>query len=238
MLYFQTDTFGALNDLATIEATPHANRCSPIRVLEDGNPLAGPNASCEVVTRQGLGRTCHTPDKLFFTTSDNTSPYTTEPERAYQLTLDPDRTCDAALWLYPGDKAKVMLVPTNLATTNRGIGDADRGRHRLRGIKEGDDLNAVVTVRVRAGNQVRPKPQCRSRPSRDEEPRSASIPGSRPAPTRSASRSSTTRSTSCCSRPSGSPTAGAADYRITATSCRATASNRPDGVNSCDSWSE
>lgn len=120
LLYFATENLGYLNDAATIELTPHASRCSPIRVLEQGKLLPGANSACEVAARQGKGRSCHTPDKLFFTTSDDTSPYTTD--RSYTLALDPDRSCDAALWLYPGDSAKLSMRPVDAGLLSRGAG--------------------------------------------------------------------------------------------------------------------
>jgi hypothetical protein len=104
-LVFQTDAYGFLNDAATGLVSPHATRCSPLRVLEDGVLLPHPNESCDDVQKQGRGRMCHTPDKVFFTASDGSNPF--ETGRDYRLALDPMRTCDGGLWAYPGDTARV-----------------------------------------------------------------------------------------------------------------------------------
>lgn len=152
LLFFQTETLGFLNDASTALLSPHATRCSPLRVLEDGAPLPHPNESCDDVQKQGLGRTCHTPEKVFFTTSDDTNPYITE--RDYRLALDPLRTCDGGLWLYPGDQARLEARPYDLRGLRRGAGAltvraADLGSPRP------DAVPDQVRIRVKAGNQIR-----------------------------------------------------------------------------------
>lgn len=155
LMFFQTEGLSAFNDLATIEVTPHASRCSPLRVVEDGVPLPGPNTSCDMVTRYGMGRTCHTPDKVFFTAIDNSNPYLSETPSTYGLALDPERSCDAALWLYPYDRARVDARPYDLAVTNRGAGVLIVAGRDFGAIADEDQTEPTVTLRVRAGNQVR-----------------------------------------------------------------------------------
>jgi hypothetical protein len=151
LVYFPSDGFGYLNDLATIEVSPHASRCSPIRVLEDGEMLPRPNVSCDEVTKHMRGRTCHTPEKLFFTTPDRTDPYTNG--RTYQLTLDPERRCDGGLWLYPMDRVRIGARPTDTARLLRGSGAIRIVGSALGGTGRGGD--AHLSLKVRAGNQIR-----------------------------------------------------------------------------------
>jgi hypothetical protein len=151
LVYFPSEPFGYLNDLSTLEITPHSSRCSPLRVLEDGRPLPLHNVSCEEVTRHLKGRTCHTPDKLFFSTPDGSDPYTND--RDYTLALDRTRTCDGALWLYPGDRAKLVARQLDRAQLQRGAGAIRIAGAELGASGRGGD--PVLQVRVRAGNQIR-----------------------------------------------------------------------------------
>lgn len=151
LLFYTTEGFAFLNDTATIEVTPHASRCSPVRVLEDGVPLSGPNAGCEEVTRQGLGRTCQTADKLFFTTSDDSNAYTTD--RTYSLALDPARSCDASLWLYPGDKARLTVRREDMEQLVRGVGALRVVANDFGGATR--DVPQAIQVRLRAGKEIR-----------------------------------------------------------------------------------
>lgn len=151
-LYFPAETWSFLNDQATGLVSPHATRCSPLRVLEDGAPLPHPNESCDDVLKQGRGRTCHTPDKVFFTTPDGTNPYLTD--REYRLVLDPMRTCDGGLWLYPGDRVRLTARAYDLAALRRGAATltaiaADMGAVRA------EVLDPRVDIRVRAGGEPR-----------------------------------------------------------------------------------
>ncbi|MEZ4239444.1 MAG: hypothetical protein R3F59_25460 [Myxococcota bacterium] len=150
LVYFRSEGFGFLNDIATIEATPLASRCSPVRVLEDGAPLPLPNVSCEEVTKHLRGRTCHTPEKLFFTTPDRTDPYLNG--RHYRLALDPDRSCGGGLWLYPGDRARLAARPIDTEALLRGSGAL-----RVAGTPLGptEQENGALKVRVKAANMLR-----------------------------------------------------------------------------------
>ncbi|HHO49702.1 MAG TPA: hypothetical protein ENK18_02250 [Deltaproteobacteria bacterium] len=117
---FETPHLGQLSDAATVEATRTASRCSPVRVLEDGSPLPHPNVSCDAVRRAGHGRLCHTADRVHFSASDDTHP--SHNGRDYALALDPDRWCDGAVWLYPGDLMRISLQPGDLSALIGGIG--------------------------------------------------------------------------------------------------------------------
>jgi hypothetical protein len=151
MLYFPAEAFSFLADQTTIDLTPHASRCSPLRVLEDGLPLPLHNVGCEEVMKHGMGRVCHAPDKVFFTTSDDTNPYATG--RDYRLTLDEERSCDAALWLYPGDRTRLGSRPGELWAMPRGANTLRIAAQDMGSGKRGGE--PYVTVRVRAGNQLR-----------------------------------------------------------------------------------
>lgn len=151
LLYFPVEALDFLADATTVDLTAHASRCSPLRVIEDSAPLPYPNVGCEEVMKHGYGRTCHAPDKLFFTTSDDSNPYSTG--RLYEIALDEMRSCDAALWLYPGDRVRINARQGDFAAMPRGANTLsllayDRGSSRKGG-------ESQLIVRVRAGNQLR-----------------------------------------------------------------------------------
>ena len=56
---------------------------SPLRVLEDGKTLLQAHANHDDIRKQGLGRFSHWGTKLYFSTSDNTSPL--ENGRTYEI---------------------------------------------------------------------------------------------------------------------------------------------------------
>lgn len=99
---------------------PYANKCSPVRVLEDGVPLPHHHASCaEMATVRG-GRVCHAGDALYFTTPDGSDPL--RNGRSYTLALDAERLCDrinqrettplrGSRWIYPGDVVEIAVPP-------------------------------------------------------------------------------------------------------------------------------
>ncbi len=97
-----------------------ADVCSPVRVLEDGVPLAWPNTFCAHVRQLGHGRTCHVGDELMFSASDGSDPTTNG--RHYTLALAHDRRCALAIqrgrgalydaiWLYPEDLGRWLAPP-------------------------------------------------------------------------------------------------------------------------------
>jgi hypothetical protein len=74
---------------------------SPLRIFEDGKPLAHPNASCRKVKQFGKGRFCHSHEIVLLSSSDNTDPLANS--RDYTLVLSDERQFEGGLWLYPGD---------------------------------------------------------------------------------------------------------------------------------------
>ncbi|HMV69107.1 MAG TPA: hypothetical protein PKA64_19835, partial [Myxococcota bacterium] len=101
-----------------------ADACSPVRVLEDGAPLAWPDTFCAHVAQLGHGRTCHVGDAVQFSSSDGTDPQ--RNGRRYTLALDPSRACKLKVrrgetaihdgwWLYPGDAASFLAPPERRA---------------------------------------------------------------------------------------------------------------------------
>lgn len=152
LAYFETEHLHFLSDAATADANPAARRCSPIRVLEDGEPLPIGNVSCEETLRHRRGRYCHTNDRVYFSASDDTSPF--DNERSYELALDPERRCWGSQWLYPGDHMR--LRPDE--------GDLDRFAEGARALTlrgtsatgKGDAAKPVfLTVKIWVNNKVR-----------------------------------------------------------------------------------
>lgn len=148
MAQFRTDGLGFLSDLATIEVTRHASRCSPIRVLAEGVPLPRPNTTCNEAYRFRKGRMCHTYERVLFTTADGSNPF--RDGRTYELALDPERHCDGARWLYPGDHLR-LLVPGRGLSAHDDLDSLVLQIHDLSGRSEGD--GAVVMVRLWAGDE-------------------------------------------------------------------------------------
>ncbi len=112
--WFELPAWRFLSDVATRQVTPWASRCSPIRVLEDGQPLPRHHETCPAAMRFGRGRTCHDADGIRFTTPDRSDPR--RNGRTYQLGLDPARGCERAQWLYPGDELTLRSRSSKRAT--------------------------------------------------------------------------------------------------------------------------
>ena len=117
--YFDTSHLHYLADTSTIELNPAARRCSPLQVLEDGEPLPIGNVSCDEVGKQRKGRYCHTSDRMYFAASDESSPFLNG--RDYELALDPQRRCWGAQWLYPKDQMRLRVPEGDLADFSRGV---------------------------------------------------------------------------------------------------------------------
>ena len=152
MAYMETASFAFLSDASTIDLNPAARRCSPIRVLEDATPLRLGNVACEEVQEFKRGRYCHTPERIYLTASDDTWP--TENGRAYELSLDPNRSCYGSQWLYPGDALRLRVPAEDLSAFTRPIRTltvlaADRAP---KGVQEPP---ATLVVRVRVNDRVR-----------------------------------------------------------------------------------
>ncbi len=115
---FETERWQFLSDEALRGETNFGSRCSPLRIREDERLLGPANVPCGEVAHQGLGRSCHTTDRIFFTASDGTDP--ARNGRTYHLALDPARTCDAAAWIYPKDKLVLGFPTERLAELGEG----------------------------------------------------------------------------------------------------------------------
>jgi hypothetical protein len=147
--YFETGgVLGSMSDAETLDQSRFAARCSPLRVLEDGVALPNPNATCEELFRLRGGRLCHTQERLFFTASDETSPF--ENGRTYTIGLDPERRCEGGSWLYPGDQMRSRFDGEQLTEFSRG------GRTlRVEAHDFGPKGMAKLTVRLRVNGAIR-----------------------------------------------------------------------------------
>ena len=119
--------------------------CSPLQVLEDGEPLPSSRLACKEV-RAGLGgRYCTREGQVRFTALDGGDP--SGGDRRYTLALDPDRGSSAGWWLYPGDVQVLPLSGRALRTLVSG------GRVlRIEGAAYGE--SAPLHIVLRAGDQV------------------------------------------------------------------------------------
>lgn len=125
---FMVEKLSGLADSETIDAV-RPNKCTPLRVLEDGEPLPLPHSPCHEVRAKGEGRTCFAGDVLAFTSTDGSDPLTNG--KAYTLALTPRRLCDVygqknsaflrdSWWLYPGDGATWNIPPEETAAFRDG----------------------------------------------------------------------------------------------------------------------
>lgn len=115
---FATENWAFLSDEAMMGATRFRSRCSPLRITEDGVELPHANVPCLEVSREGHGRSCHTTDRIFFTASDGSDPFTNG--RTYRLVLDPDRRCDGSAWIYPTDTLRLTIPAERTAELTDG----------------------------------------------------------------------------------------------------------------------
>jgi hypothetical protein len=77
---------------------PH---CSPLRLLDRGAPLPDRDAEPPTILGGQAGAWRHVSPGVIFATPDGTAP-DAAPER-YTITLDPERRCRHARWIYPDD---------------------------------------------------------------------------------------------------------------------------------------
>ncbi len=149
---FSTDAFHFVSDKETAPLNPASRRCSPIQVLEDGQPLPIGNVNCEEVRKHGRGRFCHTNSRIAFAASDDT--HALDNGRAYTLALDPNRSCYGSQWLYPKDRLRINVTPEELEGFKRGVRSLT-----VRGVDRsslGEDAPVSwLTVRVRVNDRVR-----------------------------------------------------------------------------------
>ncbi len=118
MARFDTPKWFFLSDEVLIGETNFGSRCSPLRVTDNDRLLPFPNVPCVEVQRKGRGRSCHTPDGIYFAAADGTDPY--RNGRKYKLILDDGRKCDGAVWLYPKDHFRVKFPAERLAVFRKG----------------------------------------------------------------------------------------------------------------------
>lgn len=126
---YDTARWEFLSDERLIGETNFGSRCSPLRIAEDGAILPHANVPCVEVQRRGEGRSCHTPESIYFTTVDGSDPRTNG--RTYRLVLDEGRRCDGAVWLYPKDRFRVAWPTSRLAPFRRGADTLEFGARYL-----------------------------------------------------------------------------------------------------------
>lgn len=147
-------------DLADAVDADHArpNRCSPVRVLEDGVPLKQPHAVCYDVMTKGAGRSCFAGDQLHFAASDDSNPVTNG--RKYTIDLDPKRLCETlgqkkattlrdSLWMYPGDVVELRAPPNRMQSFHLGPNVLD-----LETMPVQDPLEEPLRVQIEQGGVV------------------------------------------------------------------------------------
>ncbi len=88
-----------LDGLVDLGDAPAA--CSPVRILENGEPLISRGVTCARLAHSAGGRSCFDGDRVAFTTTDRRPPTTNG--RRYDVELHPERACGSRVWLYPGD---------------------------------------------------------------------------------------------------------------------------------------
>lgn len=128
MAMVQMPLFAALAD-SPDKTFARPDACSPVRVLEDGEPLGPRHQVCYDVMTKADGRVCHAGKGLWFTASDGSSPL--KNGRTYTLDLDPSRRCDTrqqagavtlrgSWWVYPGDAARFPVPSKRLRVLRDG----------------------------------------------------------------------------------------------------------------------
>jgi hypothetical protein len=89
----------ALSDNRVLRET-HAGSCSPLVVLEDGEPLPFPHTLL-TTDPDRPGVFLHRDEEIFFRSSDGSDP--SRNGRTYTVSWDPARSCGSRRWLLPGD---------------------------------------------------------------------------------------------------------------------------------------
>ncbi len=131
LVYFDTHAYAGISDARTSEYAPVHARCSPLRITEDGQVLQRPHAGRDQVQKLRKGRMSHGEKRTFFSASDMSNPM--ENGRSYRLTLDAERWCEGALWLYPGDEVLIPLPLEPLADFDRGARIFRLNGHKMLG---------------------------------------------------------------------------------------------------------
>lgn len=146
---YETSRWEFLSDERLIGETNFGSRCSPLRITDEGAELPLANVPCVEVQRKGQGRSCHTPEYIYFTTVDGTDPFTNG--RRYKLVLDEGRRCDGAVWLYPKDHFEVAWPADRLAVFRRGADTLTFGARYL----QKRPAKVEITLRVDGAEQLR-----------------------------------------------------------------------------------
>ncbi|MEN0061729.1 MAG: hypothetical protein AAGA48_06230 [Myxococcota bacterium] len=107
-----------LSDEVLEASTRWSERCSPLRIVEDGKPLNDANVPCEAVA-SGPGRSCHTAESIQFSASDGSDP--ARNGRRYELRLAESRACGGELFVYPQDTLRFTVAASFLAPLTRGV---------------------------------------------------------------------------------------------------------------------
>jgi len=147
--FVDTPKLRKLSDNLTRTYTPLRARCSPVRVLENGEPLPRPNVGCKELREFGKGRVCHTERRVFFTATDGTHP--TKNHRDYQVVLDPERRCDGGFWLYPGDVSRLDVPPERLRELRDGVSSITV----TIGVADVREEPVAIELAVKVGGRVR-----------------------------------------------------------------------------------
>jgi hypothetical protein len=117
--------------------------CSPVRLSEDGKPLAAPTVRPKDVPA-AAGRYAQSGTTLTVTGSDQTAPHANG--RAYAATLDETRRCRGLRWLYPGDSLTLTVKPSLLGPLL-----SDATRLELGGAAVAEATPAIGRLRVSSG---------------------------------------------------------------------------------------
>jgi len=152
MARYDTHKWSFLSDEVLIGETNFGSRCSPLRITDQGRLLPYPNVPCVEVQRKGKGRSCHTPDSIYFTAADGTDPY--RNGRTYKMVLDDGRKCDGAVWLYPKDHFKVRFPEDRLAVFRKGASSFTLGMRYLQQRKAEVQVTLTVDGEVRVDERL------------------------------------------------------------------------------------
>ena len=125
--------------------------CSPVMVLEDGQPLPGRNAKCGPLSKgQGeAGDYCHVAKEVLLLASDGSDPV--RNGRSYRVQLDPKPFCKGMWWLYPGQTALREVKPKGLLTLQRG---AEWLKVQARVLPNTGEAGRSMKVQLYAGEEL------------------------------------------------------------------------------------
>ncbi|MBX2803452.1 MAG: hypothetical protein KTR31_37575 [Myxococcales bacterium] len=89
---------GVPSDVWTMDVTTLASRCSPVVVTPLWEEALQRGWPCRDLVR---GTSCHGPERLGYAPASDV-------DAPVRLALDPQRACDGARWLYPGDRLQLQ----------------------------------------------------------------------------------------------------------------------------------